>query len=151
MRGVSDGICSWSSLRNLWQNRSLTEGAGPQSEDVRQTNLGCQISDCCTTEEGGGDYETSIQYDWQEGHKNTVQMLHMLQHVCLTVRQLRLLHSTCVIDERKNKTNMPKLHTHNNFHKVFHCFVRDILPNNSYTCRILVALGSLNHMLKSAV
>jgi len=42
------------------------------------------------------------QYNLSGKDRNTVQMLHMVQHVCLTVR---LMHSTHMIDERQNKTN----------------------------------------------
>ena len=45
-------------------------------------NLGCRISDYYSTEEGRGDYETTIQSKWQKGYKSTVQMLHM-PHACL--------------------------------------------------------------------
>ena len=41
---------------------------------------------------------------------NSLQMLHRLQHVCVTVR---LQHGTHVIDESINKASMSKLYTHN--------------------------------------
>ena len=83
-----------------------------------------------------------MQYDWQEGQKTTAQMLHML-HVCFTVR---LLYSTHVIDERKNKTNTSKLHTHK--YNLYHCFVKDIFQTTAI--HVPVAFGRLtciNRML----
>jgi len=62
-----------------------------------------------------------MQCDWQEGQKSTAQMLHML-HVCFTVR---LLHSTHVIDERKNKTNNYNV-------GLYHSFVNDIFKQQQY-------------------
>jgi len=56
-------------------------------------NLGCRISDFYSTEEGRGDYETAIQSEWQEGHKNRVQILHM-PRVCLS-RRLSADQYTC--------------------------------------------------------
>src|SRR6218665_474775 len=95
--------------KSLTEPWITTRASKRESEEVCVVgNLGCQISDCYSTEEGIGGYETTMQYDWLEKQKSTAQMLHMLQHVCLAVR---LLHSTHVIDECKNKTNMSKLHT----------------------------------------